>query len=403
MVKQPEPDSACRRHLRPFPSPVLAIPPLSEKNEAAVNWDLEMNDELFWALALFLILALAVLARAAPYYSFFVGVGLLLLAGYDVINRPAALLAAWLIFLVTGYLWVGSKWWWRRKEIAQEESTRIQLEEEDKKRIRREIEQQREAERKLEERRNSGFDVFFNPSWEQTKRISADFAALASKTSQQLTAAISAFAGEGNQLNATDVISFDCCNLVAQVAFATGPVTERHFRDSIWPITEAIRRATQPGLLTKAGLSQRLSSMTAKDNLKWLVLDCLALHSSLYGGQKEVCAQWAELYVRLAQFTAESECFKSDAKGVAVARIAASLQPYLQTEAPSVNVKGSDDALLLGLSGAFDDEQLRTAWLNAAKQWHPDKLEGMAPELKEYATGKLSEVNAAYERLKARV
>jgi curved DNA-binding protein CbpA len=33
-------------------------------------------------------------------------------------------------------------------------------------------------------------------------------------------------------------------------------------------------------------------------------------------------------------------------------------------------------------------------------QWHPDKLENMAPELKDYATRQTQRINEAYQKLK---
>jgi len=34
-------------------------------------------------------------------------------------------------------------------------------------------------------------------------------------------------------------------------------------------------------------------------------------------------------------------------------------------------------------------------------QWHPDKLETMAPELKDYATRQTVRINEAYQKLKS--
>ena len=33
-------------------------------------------------------------------------------------------------------------------------------------------------------------------------------------------------------------------------------------------------------------------------------------------------------------------------------------------------------------------------------QWHPDKLETMAPELREYATRRTARINEAYQKVK---
>ena len=58
------------------------------------------------------------------------------------------------------------------------------------------------------------------------------------------------------------------------------------------------------------------------------------------------------------------------------------------------------DCSTLGISPHFTIEELRSAYLSKAKEWHPDRLEGMAPELKDYANRQLTQISAAYVRLK---
>lgn len=65
----------------------------------------------------------------------------------------------------------------------------------------------------------------------------------------------------------------------------------------------------------------------------------------------------------------------------------------------------NDDAQLfaaLGVQPGCTAEQLRAAYLNRVKQWHPDRLEGMAPELREIANREVSKINDAYTRLSQR-
>lgn len=53
----------------------------------------------------------------------------------------------------------------------------------------------------------------------------------------------------------------------------------------------------------------------------------------------------------------------------------------------------------LGVEGGATSEEVATAWRTKVKQWHPDKLHGMAPELIIRATSKTELLNEAYEVL----
>jgi hypothetical protein len=59
------------------------------------------------------------------------------------------------------------------------------------------------------------------------------------------------------------------------------------------------------------------------------------------------------------------------------------------------------DCNLLGLSSKFTLEELSATRRRMAAQWHPDKLAGMAPELKQYAGQQLARINEACDRLKS--
>lgn len=62
-----------------------------------------------------------------------------------------------------------------------------------------------------------------------------------------------------------------------------------------------------------------------------------------------------------------------------------------------------EDWRLLGVDEYYTIDELSAARRTKASQWHPDKLENMAPELKEYASQQLARFNQAYERLEKRV
>jgi glycine cleavage system H protein len=61
----------------------------------------------------------------------------------------------------------------------------------------------------------------------------------------------------------------------------------------------------------------------------------------------------------------------------------------------------SDEArLLLGLRRTFSADELKTAWKRKVSEWHPDKLDGMADELRTLATQRVQSLNEAYALLR---
>ena len=56
----------------------------------------------------------------------------------------------------------------------------------------------------------------------------------------------------------------------------------------------------------------------------------------------------------------------------------------------------------LGLNQEASDEQVDQAYRRLMSQYHPDKVAGAAPELRAQAEKRAREINAAYDRIKAR-
>jgi DnaJ-class molecular chaperone len=54
---------------------------------------------------------------------------------------------------------------------------------------------------------------------------------------------------------------------------------------------------------------------------------------------------------------------------------------------------------LLGVKSGCTKVELTAAYRRKVSQWHPDYLERMAPELRQFATEQLARINAAYEKL----
>lgn len=55
---------------------------------------------------------------------------------------------------------------------------------------------------------------------------------------------------------------------------------------------------------------------------------------------------------------------------------------------------------ILGVDPAASDAEIESAYRRLISQYHPDKLAGAAPELREAAERKAREINAAYDRIK---
>jgi DnaJ like chaperone protein len=54
-------------------------------------------------------------------------------------------------------------------------------------------------------------------------------------------------------------------------------------------------------------------------------------------------------------------------------------------------------ARVLGLKGKVTREEIRKKYRDLAKQYHPDRVADLGPELKEIAEKKMKEINQAYE------
>jgi len=63
---------------------------------------------------------------------------------------------------------------------------------------------------------------------------------------------------------------------------------------------------------------------------------------------------------------------------------------------------GEAEALaLLGVAAGCTSEELASAYHRAVSEWHPDKLDSMAPALRDYATRHTARINEAYQMLKS--
>lgn len=76
--------------------------------------------------------------------------------------------------------------------------------------------------------------------------------------------------------------------------------------------------------------------------------------------------------------------------------------PRAQAGAPSGSSSPdtNDPYALLGIRPGCSDDELTRAYHTLVKQWHPDQLEGMAPELREHANYRLAQINQAFDLIR---
>jgi DnaJ-class molecular chaperone len=72
----------------------------------------------------------------------------------------------------------------------------------------------------------------------------------------------------------------------------------------------------------------------------------------------------------------------------------------LPDDDPSRPLAEPEAFALLGVGQGCTPDELAHAYHLTMSQWHPDKLENMAPELKDYATRQTQRINEAYQMLK---
>jgi DnaJ domain len=76
-------------------------------------------------------------------------------------------------------------------------------------------------------------------------------------------------------------------------------------------------------------------------------------------------------------------------------------RPEQSTAEPSGPVTEAEAYALLGVSPGCTPEELTRAYRKKVSEWHPDKLDTMAQELKDHATRQMARINEAYERLRS--
>jgi DnaJ like chaperone protein len=68
---------------------------------------------------------------------------------------------------------------------------------------------------------------------------------------------------------------------------------------------------------------------------------------------------------------------------------------------PQRNTQGPDPYAVLGIARDADDRAIKRAYRKLISEHHPDRLGDLPEEMRKRAEARASEINAAYERIKA--
>lgn len=223
---------------------------------------------------------------------------------------------------------------------------------------------------------------------------------------------------------AAELLGVDVEYLMAAIARVSGPVTPSHGE-----LLSAIGKRIWPEVFSNADKSQCAAALTkmiaASERVNGVprvpdTLTALRRYDVIHNTQ--VARSAAALFISLVHATAHCGNNSVAVNGI-VGKYQALLGPYLtETDGGSISattgdcrgrheescdqakpVDGEESYAVLGVKPSCSLEELTEAWHIKVKQWHPDRLDGMAPELKEHANRELARINAAYEQLQERV
>jgi DnaJ like chaperone protein len=68
---------------------------------------------------------------------------------------------------------------------------------------------------------------------------------------------------------------------------------------------------------------------------------------------------------------------------------------------PQRNIRGPDPYVVLGIERSADDRAVKRAYRKLISEHHPDRLGDLPEAMRKQAEARASEINAAYERIKA--
>jgi hypothetical protein len=164
--------------------------------------------------------------------------------------------------------------------------------------------------------------------------------------------------------------------------------------------TEAFRGSGQEGAYTRSELKKWLCESDGGEDLLTLPLRLL----------REIGSSETELLLNgLLQYAAQLAGDTANGLGLRVAaheHVVKLLTEAARGEAPDHAAESATSGSLiaygvLGVTSLCSDEDLRIAYRQQVKDWHPDRMQALPLELQALAGKKLQEINTAYEDLLA--
>jgi Sec-independent protein translocase protein TatA len=122
--------------------------------------------------------------------------------------------------------------------------------------------------------------------------------------------------------------------------------------------------------------------VNSKEALEELLYGRCSLHSMAFGDAVRLIQQRRRIDERAKARAARGDGHGSEPTG-----------PVSQAEAYE----------LLGVAAGCTPEELSAAYHRRVSEWHPDKLETMAQDLRDYATRRTARINAAFQLIRQRV
>jgi DnaJ-domain-containing protein 1 len=347
------------------------------------------------------------------------------------------------VYLICGYAWVAAKWAYRHWESSESQEATIGLsitpesisEHPGAKRAGEPTENYQElrsrvvgalvnvgyshadAERALTAAASSylgplSFDVLFREALGAMLNLPAEFASFEEclqsgrvDIDEKFEYALKELAAPINtvlkkryaELDAPDCLLGEILLIIAYLAESYGGVTEvarRFFLD----IARKLRPMKFMGLRAPDAADLLANSVPTNFRVESVTFAVRALRTYDQLHNTTEASKLASLYIlMISEFThLHVQSLPGDAAATA---LSATFAQFIgdQRLQPSQDTRELYE--LLGLQPGCTETELKSAYRQKVSQWHPDRLEHMALELRQFATEQLAKINAAYEKL----
>jgi len=306
-------------------------------------------------------------------------------------------------FLNAGYTWVAIKivWWWRLQmaEKRKEESYKVAREERIK------IEEET-AQREFEEERA----VTYTENKELVNQA-VELVSSAGSQAVEMMRAAKAIGGRTVEVLTPERLFFTGVLQILSVFSEANGGASNNFTTLIHGMLWRLEPTTRVRVNDCIGLIERQHSAVS---VPMMVL-CLAMYDQTQGTKLSTLA--ATIYCSIVQ-TASHLCGNSVAASLVANKYIELLRPYILLAPGNENATNSSSSgrassggevgkcpdcakcySVLGLSGNATEEEIKQAYKDLAKVWHPDRFGENDERLRGKAEERLKEINGAYSHI----